>query len=94
MVYSIFIGFTFYTDCRKTYYTPSGINPVGPQLSCDNSEDKLDQADWYALYQCFAAWDHNSFNHVLGTLKQNFLSRYCPTVQVCAMLLMMLLKKM
>lgn len=61
-------------------HTP-GINPVGPLLPCDNSEDKLDQAEWYD-HQCFAAWDHNNFNHVLGTLKLNVLSQYCPALQV------------
>lgn len=88
MVSSVFIGFTFHTDCRKTHYTPSGINPVGAQLPCDNSEDKLDQAEWYTLYQCFAEWDHNSFNHILGTLKQNFLSLYCLALLVCVMVMM------
>lgn len=64
MLYSVYIGFMFYTDGRKTYDTPSGMNSVRLKLPHNNSEDKFDRSEWYTLDQCFAAWGRSSFNPV------------------------------
>lgn len=69
MLYSVYIGFMFYTDGRKTYDTPSGMNSVKLKLPHNNAEDKFDRSEWYTLDQCFAAWGCSGFNPVLGTLK-------------------------
>lgn len=45
MLYTVYIGFMFYIDCRKTYDTPSGMNSVGLKLPHNNSEDKVDYAE-------------------------------------------------